>query len=251
MPDPGTATLVCPICHKDEFDRLENGFLIKKTVFACRECQTRLEQAGQGRKTTFRITAVGPEYTNCAILFDGMRWSPQELNQGEVSIYSDAALARMVQGDIPAEILAETEETPPFSLDEGEQLIFALSNVFFFEDRLWKTSQPIRFSFRETIGRWQTVKRLPDPQRRDLIETLDTGNFYISTRRYSFTGLSHHIDEPFTKISLVLPSQNGIGISRSNSTKMEYYKGGYYWPLLAAVIRGLIRRSSSPIGSPG
>ena len=162
--------VICPICRKTVFDRFENGFLIKKTVFACRECHTRLEQAGQGQKTTFHISNVSPDFTNCASLFEGMRWSLDELVKNEVNVYSDAALARMVQGDIPDDILSEAEEVPPFSLDEGEKLIFALDNVFFFEDRLWKGSQTPRFSFRETIGKWQAVKHLSEPQRRDITE---------------------------------------------------------------------------------
>jgi ribosomal protein S3AE len=242
--------LICPICHKDEFDRVENGLLIKKYVFTCRGCHTRLEQTGQGQKATFRITAVSPDYTNCVALFDGMRWSLDELTKNEAKTYSDAQLASIVQGDIPAEILEEAEEIPPFPLEEGEELIFALDNVFFFEDRLWKSSQTTRFSFRETIRKWQTVKNLPEPQRRDITETLDNGSLYITTRRYSFTGMSHAIDEPFTKISLILPFQDGMGISRSNSAKMEFYKGGYHWPLVAAVMRGLIRRSTSPVDAP-
>lgn len=186
------------------------------------------------------------EYSNCLMLFQGGKWTAQELASDQFNVYSDTDLAAMVQGELPEDILTPADETPPFSLEEGEVLIFALRPVYSFQERINPNLPGFRFSFRQMVGKWEMVKSLPDPRRSNVIETLDSGSLYLTTSRYSFQGSEHTIIEPLQKITSVFPLSDGMGIMRSNHHRVEYYKGGYHWPLIAAVLRSLIHRSEKP-----
>jgi len=70
---------------------------------------------------------------------------------------------------------------------------------------------------------------------------IDTGNFFVTNKRITFVGSLKNIDFKLDKVLSVEPFSDGIGISRSNKQKTEYFVGGFDGLTVKAVIDGAIR----------
>jgi len=69
----------------------------------------------------------------------------------------------------------------------------------------------------------------------------DTGNLFVTNKRFVFVGNHKNIDFPLDKILAVEPFSDGIGISRANKQKTEYFIGGFDGLTVKAAIEGAIR----------
>lgn len=69
---------------------------------------------------------------------------------------------------------------------------------------------------------------------------IDTGNVFITNKRFVFVGSSKSIDFLLTKVLSVEPFSDGISISRSNKQKTEYFVG-FDGLMIEAVIEGAIK----------
>ena len=70
---------------------------------------------------------------------------------------------------------------------------------------------------------------------------IDTGNLTVTNKRVVFVGNHKNIDFTLDKVLSVEPFSDGIGISRSNKQKTEYFIGGFDGLTVKAVIEGAIR----------
>lgn len=70
---------------------------------------------------------------------------------------------------------------------------------------------------------------------------IDTGNLSVTNKRVVFVGKHKNIDFTLDKVLSVEPCSDGIGISRSNKQKTEYFVGGFDGLTVKAVIEGAIR----------
>jgi hypothetical protein len=70
---------------------------------------------------------------------------------------------------------------------------------------------------------------------------MDTGNLFVTNKRFVFVGNHKNIDFPLGKVLAVEPFSDGIGISRANKQKTEYFVGGFDGLTVKAAIEGAIR----------
>jgi len=69
---------------------------------------------------------------------------------------------------------------------------------------------------------------------------IDTGNVFVTNKRFVFIGSSKSIDFPLNKVLSVEPFSNGVGIARSNKQKTEYFVG-FYGLIIKAIIEGALK----------
>ncbi len=233
----------CPVCKGTGFTQAQSGFLVKKIRFCCTNCHSGLELAGKGQE--YRVVDLGPEYSNCAGLFHGLLFTPQDLTSDGLPVYSDQTLAQLAKGEIPDSFYPDEEPSISPSIEGlAGRLVLRLDNLYTFEDRVLRSPKSATRSFQTLTGQWGEVGCLPEPRYQNVVETLDSGSLWITSLCYRFSGEQHTIEEPLDKVKAVLLYQDGMGISRTNSLKIEYYKGGFHWPLVSALMRGSVRNAS-------
>lgn len=69
---------------------------------------------------------------------------------------------------------------------------------------------------------------------------IDTGNVFVTNKRFIFVGSSKSIDVPLNKVLSVEPFSDGVGIARSNKQKTEYFLG-FNGLIIKAIIEGAIK----------
>lgn len=236
----------CPICLGTEFTPEMAGFPIKSPAFRCGNCASLLKPSGKAGDLTFHVEKLGPNFSNAFFLLKGATWSAAELAgpDREATLHPDADLLRFAQGTVGDEFLAGDEDGElPLPIAPGEKVIFAMQTVYTWDTRP-KDDQVARGlkTFQIKPGEWKDVKLLGEPRSYNLYETLDDGDLYLTDRRLIFKGKRRQIEEDLSRVLAVIPFQDGIGVLRKERIKIECYKGQYYWPLVGAVLAGLIYR---------
>jgi hypothetical protein len=97
-------------------------------------------------------------------------------------------------------------------------------------------------SVRIAKGFWLHAGKLLDSSNENELKVIDKGTFILTTKRYIFLGGGKTIDQPLSRIGSIVPFPDGIGIARSNKQKIEYFSGGYYWPNISSIIKGVVNR---------
>lgn len=244
--DPTRPPGMCPVCHGDEFTLRSTGFPIRTPSFCCPRCGTALKPFSQSGTPSFRIHGIGSSYSNVNALLKGQTWTADELSDtdGLATLCPDSELLRLAQGEIGAEDLNGIEDCEiPIRTDPGERVIFAIENIYSWENRPRPEQiAPGLKAFHVKPGGWKDLHILGEPRSYYLIETLDSGALYLTDRRYAFVGKKRRIDDDFSRIKAVLPFQDGFGVFRKDRSKIEFYKGDYYWPLVGAMLAGLAAR---------
>jgi hypothetical protein len=192
---------------------------------------------------SFRIDEIGSGYSNAGGLLTGQCWTDGELSgpDGLAAIYPDADLLQLAQGAIGSDFLTGDEDCDvPFPTDPGETVVFAIQNIYTWENRPRgdQLASGLK-AFQVKPGEWMNLRLLGEPRTYNLVETLDSGALYLTDRRYVFLGRKRRIDDDFSRIKAVLPFRDGIGVFRKDRSKIEFYKGPFYWPLVGAVLAGL------------
>jgi hypothetical protein len=235
---------ICPVCASVDFSWAQVGFILHHTISRCGRCGSEFSYEIKQDGPEFRLQKVGSAYSNGDRLNRGRAWSPEELTEDSIHIYPDAKLLAMANGDVDDEFFAgENPEESGFFPITGEIVVFTLKNVYSWEDRP-KGGQAAagRSSILVQPGGWFKVKLLTEPRLLHELETLEDGTLILTNKRYLFIGKNRHIDQPLRALRALFPYQDGLGIARKEKTRIEYYKGNYYWPLVGAVLSGLARR---------
>ena len=168
----------------------------------------------------------------------------EELANHKIAIVPDAKLASLAEGKIPDEVFIQNIDVP-IILKKNERVAFILKEISYCEERRQRVSSGSGgYSFRVTRGIWYHTGNLAGPQYKDSIQKIDTGSLIITSIRFVFIGSMKTVDQPHSKIDAITPFNNGIGISRSNKQKAEYFIGNYHWPPIASVFMGLVKKSN-------
>jgi hypothetical protein len=242
---------VCPVCGAVDFDRAQAGFIIHHPVSRCGRCGSEYVFEVKTGGPEFRLQKVGSSYSNCDRLNRGRAWAMDELADDHMRIYSDAELLAIANGEVSDDFFeGENPEEPGFYPIANEIVVFTLKNVYSWEDRP-KGGQAGagRSSILVQPGGWFKVKPLTEPRYMHELETLEDGTLILTDKRYLFFGKTRQIDQPMRALRALFPYQDGLGIARKEKTRIEYYKGNYYWPLIGAVFSGLARRKKGGQGA--
>jgi hypothetical protein len=237
-------SIICPVCRENQFSQEQKGIILKYLTHRCLSCDTRLKQTGKGDDALFSVIRVGKNYSNCDPLFKGWQENLPGLQSHDLPVYPDAQLLQFSIGEISEDYYQNDAEMElPFELDLDEQLVFALGNVYAWEDRLNPEMQNTGIRPKVEPGNWFKIKPLTEPRFAHQTETLAVGSLFITSMRYYFEGKSREIGHIFTKITSLTPYRNGMAISSPERLRNEFFKGYYHWPLITSISRGLIRNS--------
>ena len=237
--------MICPICKGKEFIPEKFGFPARGDGLRCQACGTVLSVSGGSANPIYRVEYLGKTYSNAAELVRDQTWGREDLESIDECPFSDQVLLEIAQGMVPPEFISGGGDCDvPFRTDANETVIFILENTYLWEERPNGERQSLGlFAFRIQPGGWNKIKPLGEPKAFNHIETLDNGTLYLTDRRYIFIGKNHKTDDELRRVRTVFPYTNGIGVMRSEKTRVEYIKGAYYWPLIGALLTGLAARS--------
>jgi hypothetical protein len=222
------------------------GFPIKTAAFRCARCGTQLKPVPRANPPAYKLDRVGADYSNAAEILKGCAWPADDLSipDGPPNVYSDRDLIRMAQGSIEEDFLKGDDNCDvPFRSQPHEIVIFSMDNIYTWLTRP-KDEQvaPGLKVYQVKPGEWKDAAILGEPKSYNVLETLDEGSLYLTDRRIIFLGKRRQIDEDLARIQVVLPFQDGFGVLRKEQIKIECYKGDYYWPLVGAIMAGIVTR---------
>ena len=242
MVTTGQVVVTCPICKKNSFTTTTKGMLFKTYVYKCTACNSVLEtQKGE----TFKIVEVGEDYSNVRPYIVGKQLKHDALaNEAAVS---DADLDSYAAGDsnLFEDLLEEARNKKnanfPIILKKDEVPLISIPDLELNEERSQRVSSGTRASVRLMKGVYVS-QALSQPEYKSVLKGLDTGTLIFTNQRYIFAGKSRSIDQPLTKITSLTIYKDGISVARSNRQKTEFFIGEMYWPLVGAIIKGLVAR---------
>lgn len=233
----------CPACHSSNFSVQDKGLLIKKKICTCTNCKTILETKG---KEHFVITTLGDQYSSAKPFFEGQEIKIENLSTQP--IISDEWLNKLSNGD--DELLQEffdrsESESADTSiiLKKDELIAIRIPKVNFAEERSKRVSSGYSgTSIRVAKGISFRVGSVGESKYEQEIKSLDSGELLFTNKRYFFVGNKKNITQPLSKITIITPYKDAIGISRENKQKTEFFRGSDHitWIIIAALVRGLI-----------
>lgn len=113
----------------------------------------------------------------------------------------------------------------PVILKKNEILIFTIPGVALCEEKTVKTKGSMQgVSIRVMKGVSYRVGGFEASSQKKIVE-LDKGTLTVTNKRLSFSGKTHSVDFPLSKINAIKPLETGISISRSGKQRVEYFLG--------------------------
>jgi hypothetical protein len=221
-PSTSSPKIICPVCKETGFSVSEKGLVLKKTVYRCNSCETEMETRGG---QSFLITSVGGGYSNAKSIVVGKKLKLENLGEPGFHAFSDQELEDIsdARSSLLDNVINEAAEKFsgdfPVLLKEGENPVMRMGRVRFCEER----------------------SKGGD----NVLATLDTGDLLLTTKRYAFVGVKRSVAQPLSRITSIQVYNDGIGVSRSNKQKVEYFLGDYHWPLMAAIIKGTAKKAGT------
>lgn len=237
-----STSISCPFCEGTAFTSETKGLVFKTTRFECVRCGSVLETKD---KETFKVANIGDAYSNTLPFMQGRELSRDKLSEPGLPIIPDTDLVSVSlgEGELFDRIISEADQKAPIILKQNEQVVFFLQNTTLSEQRSQRISSGAgAFSFKVAKGVWFHTGRLSQPEYASTLQTLDIGTLVLTTKRYIFVGANKSVDQVLSKITAIKPFTDGLAIIRSNKQKVEYYHGGYHWPLMASVFMGVVKK---------
>lgn len=231
--------LVCPFCESKVFATEIKGMLFKNTLYKCQKCNSVIETRDE---RNFKITSIPEEYSNTSLFMKDRSVKREDLANLGLPIFSDMQLADISsgEGDLFERFL---NELPPVTvsviLKSNEKIIAAFDDVKLLEEKSSRRSSG-SFSMRITKGLWFNTGSIYKSE--SSIEEIDNGALVLTNKRYIFIGNKKSIDQSLSKITSIQMLNEGIGVLRSNKTKVEYFSGKYHWALVGSVFMGIVKK---------
>jgi len=234
---------VCLVCEGNRFITEQRGMIFKKAFYTCRDCEAVFKEESKGH---FKVVSIPEEYSNIKPYY-----LDQILDDSEMvrkPSFSDSELASLAKGEQP--LLDETRSNMrklidfeiPIFLKKGEELEMALPRVSLFEERSARVSSGTRAGFRVMKGVYVS-QNVTNPEYEQVIKKIDSGSFVVTNKRYVFTGEKRNVDQSLGKITSVMILNDALSVARSNKQKTEYFSGPYYFPLIGALLKGIVTES--------
>jgi hypothetical protein len=232
-------SLICPFCDGVLFSVETKGMFIKSTFYECQKCKAVMETKNE---KDFKITVVPEEYSNTQTFMKNREAERDELANLGLPVFSDTQLSEVSsgQGELFEKFLNELPTANiSIILKSDEKIIAAFNNMTLLEEKSQRRSSG-SFSIKIAKGLWFNTGSIYTSE--SSIEEIDTGVIALTNKRYIFIGNKKSIDQSLSKITSIQLLTDGVGILRSNKTKVEYYTGRYHWALVGSLLTGVVKR---------
>lgn len=241
----------CPVCKIGKLsEAVEKKFLSKKVFYICdnSDCSAKfLERGNTAKLLSCEDNTFLDKYDNYLEKREWINIADGGLSDKEIKIQKDEEQKKMLvtisEGDMSL-VRQIPQDEIPIILKKKELCYAMVQGAQFWEDRaVRKTGSGYGgFSFRVAKGVSFRVGQFGATGESHMERRhIDTGNLFVTSKRVVFVGSSKSIDFALNKVLSVEPFSDGIGVSRSNKQKTEYFVGGFDGLMIKAVIEGAIK----------
>lgn len=225
----------CPVCKIGKLsEAVEKKFLSKNVFYICinSDCSAKfLERGNTAKLLSCKDNTFLERYGDYLEKREWINIADGGLSDKEIEIQKDEEQRKMLiaisEGDMSL-IRQIPQDEIHIILKKKEVCYARVQGAQFWEDRAVRETGGGYggFSFRVAKGVSFHVGKFgatceSHMERRHI----DTGNVFITNKRFVFLGSSKSIDFPLNKVLSVEPFSDGVSISRSNKQKTEYFVG--------------------------